>query len=381
MKIAFVTDAIWPFTIGGSEVRNHEVAKRLVKKGHEVHIIGAKFWKGKRDIEIEGVKIHGLHNYARLYNPQGKRKLIDPLILSSKIFLYLLKDDFDLIDNASFVYFNCYTTKIVSLLKRVPLIFTWHQYFGDYLLEYFGKLKGAIAIILESTSAKLTKHNVAVSSYIKDELIRQGVHEKNIFVINNGADISLINSIKSKKKKYDLIFVGRLNYQKNLPLLVESVRLLSEEYPKIRVCIVGGGVEQKNIQRLVEKYGLNGNFHFTGELRDKKKVFEHMKSSRIFVLPSRLEGFPLTIVEANACGVPVVAARTKHNDISEYVRNGENGLVAGLNPVDFSDAIGKLLKDKKKVKFMSKRSILKAKEYDWDKIADRQEKYYQEVLK
>ena len=51
MKIAITTDAIYPFTLGGSEIRNHEVAKRLVKKGHEVHIYGAKLWKGKNIIK------------------------------------------------------------------------------------------------------------------------------------------------------------------------------------------------------------------------------------------------------------------------------------------------------------------------------------------
>ena len=50
MKIAITTDAIYPFTMGGSEIRNHEIAKRLIKKGHEVHIYGAKFWKGKNKI-------------------------------------------------------------------------------------------------------------------------------------------------------------------------------------------------------------------------------------------------------------------------------------------------------------------------------------------
>ena len=68
MKIAYTTNVIYPFTIGGSEIRNHEVAKRLVKKGHEVHVYGAKFWEGNKNIEIDGIKIHGLYKYSELYN-------------------------------------------------------------------------------------------------------------------------------------------------------------------------------------------------------------------------------------------------------------------------------------------------------------------------
>jgi len=381
MKIAIVTDAIYPFTLGGSEIRNHEIAKRLVKKGHEVHIYGAKLWKGKDIIEIDNVIIHGIHEYERLYDKNGKRKILDPVLLSIKLFFKLLKADYDLIDNASFAYFNCFSTKLVSAIKRKPLIFTWHQYFGDYLLGYFGKFKGAIAMSLERLSTKLTKNNLAVSNNVKSELIKRNIKENQIKVIYNGADTNLIKSIKAKNKKYDLIYVGRLNYQKNLTLLINAVNLLKKDFPKIKVCIIGGGNEDDNLKKLTENYKLKNNLDFLGEIKEKNKIFKLLKSSKIFVLPSLLEGFPLTIIEANASGIPVITTKTKYNNTSEYIKNNENGLIANPNPEDFSNAIKTLLNNKAKLKAMSKTSIKKAKPFDWDKIAQEQEEYYTDVIK
>src|SRR3989338_655168 len=238
MKIAITSDAIYPFTLGGSEIRNHEIAKRLVKKGHEVHIYGAKLWEGKSIIEKDGVILHGVSKYKRLYTRAGKRSVLKPLKLSINLFFQLLKERYDVIDNAAFTYFNCISTKLISIIKKTPLVFTWHQYFGDYLARYFGKFLGGTAKAIEKLSTKLTNFNLAVSNKVKKDLVKRGVENKNIEVIYNVVDINTANSLKNTKKRYDLIFVGRFNYQKNLKLLIESAAILKKKFPNIRVCFI-----------------------------------------------------------------------------------------------------------------------------------------------
>mgnify|MGYP003969280241 FL=1 len=362
MKIAITTDAIYPFTMGGSEIRNHEIAKRLIKKGHEVHIYGAKFWKGKNKIRIEGINIHGAHKYKSLYNKSGKRSKFQTLILAIKLFNEINKEKFDIIDNAAFTFFNNFTFKLSSIITKTPLVLTWHQYFGDYLLNYFGRIIGNITLILEYSSTKLTKYNLAVSNKIKNDLIKKGVPEKNIRVFYNGADINKINTLKIKKKEFDLIYVGRFNYQKNLKLLIKSLNILKDEFPNIRVCLIGDGEEKEKILNLIKKYNLEKNIKLTGNILDKDKVFTYLKSSKIFVLPSLLEGFPLTIIEANASGLPVITTKTEHNNTNEYIKNNVNGLLTTLEPEDFANKIKYLLKNKDKLNQMSKNSINKSKD-------------------
>jgi len=381
MRIAITTDAIYPFTLGGSEIRNYEIAKRLVKKGHEVHIYGGKFWKGSNKIRADNVTIVGVHYFKKgLYNQKGRRYLLDLIKLSLKFPFQLNKENYDLIDNASFNFFNCYSTKLASSINQTPLIFTWHQYFGNYLLGYFGRTKGTIAKILEYFSTKLTKNNLAVSNHVKSELIKRKIPENNIKVIYNGTDLKQINQIKSQKTKYDLIYVGRLNYQKNLELLINSINLIKKQTPNIKICIIGDGEEKNKLINLTKELSLTKNFEFKGEIKDKQKVFQLLKSSKIFVLPSRLEGFPLTIIEANAAGLPIITTRTKYNNTSEYITNNENGLLVNPNPEDFSKVIQTLLKNKNLRKKMSKQGLRKARDFDWDKIADEQEKYYKKII-
>ena len=380
MKIAIVSDAIYPFTLGGSEVRNHEIAKRLVKRGHEVWIIGGKFWKGKNNLKIDGVNILGVYNYPNLYSTEGKRRIIDAIGLSINLFFALLDKDYNLIDIAAFGYLNCFSAKILSLIKDKPLVFTWHQYFSSYFIGYFGFLKGNIARILERLSTKLSKNHIAVSEHVKSELVKRGIRKESVEVIYNGADIKLAERVKKQNKSYDLIYVGRLNYQKNLSLLVESINIAKDNLPGIKVCIIGGGAEKKRLLNLIKKYGLEKNFDFLGEIKDRKRIFSLMKSSKVFVLPSLLEGFPLTIVEANACGLPVITTKTEWNNTSEYISNGKNGIFAHPDKNDFSGKIVYLIKNEKIREKMAKIGKKRAENFDWDKIAEKAEEYYFRIL-
>jgi len=379
MKIAITTDVIYPFTIGGSEIRTHEVLKRLAKKGHEVHIYGAKLWEGKDTIKLDGINIHGLSKYGGLSRSSGKRLIMEPIILSIRIFLTLMKKNHDIIDNLSFVYFNCFATKLTSIFKRTPLVFTWQQYFGDYLIGFLGKRNGTIAKIIEKQTLRLTKYNIASSERVKKDLIKEGMKEKNIKVIYNGADIKTIKSTKISKKKYDLIFVGRLAYQKNLELLIKSVKLLKIEFPNIKVCIIGDGEKKEKLVSMTNKLNLSENIEFIGKIKYRKKVFQYMKSSKIFVLPSIFEGFPLTVVEANACGLPVITTNYKLNRTTDFIKG--NGLIAESTSEGLAKAIKYLLENKKERIKMGKKGIESAKKFDWDKIANEVEKYYKNIIK
>jgi len=380
MKIAITTDAIYPYTVGGSEIRIFEIGKRLVRKGHEVHIFGKKLWPDGADKEIEGVKIHGFGRYSGLYNNSGKRKTFDQLKLSISIFGALAKEKFDIIDNQSFVYPSCFLTKIISVIKKEPLVFTWHQYFGKYLINYFGPIKGCAAMALERLSLGLTDKNIAVSTHVKSELVRRGLNENKIRVIYNGADIELAKNIGEREKIYDLIFVGRLNYQKNLPLLVKMTDILKSDFPEIKVCIIGDGGEQEKIKKLVKESGLENNFSFLGRIDDRKTIFTALKSSKIFILPSLLEGFPLVIVEANACGLPVVATNTEYSNVKEYIKDRQNGLITSPFAKDMAEAAYSLLRDKPLYEKMSAKSQEMSESFDWDRLADQKEKYYLESI-
>jgi len=378
LKIAIVYDMIYPFNIGGAELRNYETAIRLAKN-HEVHLFGVKLWKGKQIIKKDGVIIHGVCRYNNLYNFKGTRTILEPIKFAIKLFKPLKKEKFDIIYTSTFPYFHCFTCKIISILRRTPLIFTWHQHWGNYWYNYLGFFQGFFGKNIEKIVKSFTNYHIAVSQTTKKDLIKARINKKNIFVSYGGVDFKKIESVKTKTKKYDVVFVGRLNHQKNVKLLIESVGLLKKEFPKIKTCIIGDGPDKQKLFHLTKELNLRNNIDFLGFLKDIKDVYRYMKLSKIFALPSLLEGFGIVVIEANACGLPVIVVNNKWNASKELIDN--NGLISENNPEDFAFAIKKLLKDNKLRKKMSINSIKKSKRFDWDIISKELEDYYKSILK
>ena len=381
MKIAIIADVLFPFSIGGSEIRNHEIAKRLVENGHNVHMFGMKYWEGPDIFVYEGVALHGICSNRKIYNSRGKRKAMSAIFLSFRLFKVLMKENFDILDVASFIFTNCYVTKIITLIKREKLVFTWHQYLGTYLFGYFGKINGLAAFLLEYFSIKLANKNIVVSQHVQEELLKRGIQKNNTILIESGSDIGLIHSIPMKEKIYDLIFVGRLTYQKNLTLLINAVALAKKDYPNIKVCVIGDGDQYIDLCTQIKNKGLIKNFDFKGRENHRKKIFLLMKQSKIFILTSLLEGLPLTEIEANACGIPILTTKTKWNDIEFFLKkNGESGVAVSADAALIAKNIVNLLGDKKRLDVLGKNGLRKTEEYDWDNIAQKTEKFYMKTL-
>jgi L-malate glycosyltransferase len=123
---------------------------------------------------------------------------------------------------------------------------------------------------------------------------------------------------------------------------------------------------------------LNDNIRFLGFLEDSCDVTGHMKASRVFVLPSTREGFGMVVLEANACGLPVITIEHPHNAAGELIKNGYNGYTCQLNAEDISSRIVTLLSKGKKE--TSTRCIEYSRQYDWKNIIDRVEEFYSGII-
>ncbi|WP_269849775.1 glycosyltransferase family 4 protein [Methanosarcina horonobensis] len=169
MKIAFVYDAVYPWIKGGAEVRIHELGKRLSLQGHEVHLFGIKWWEGEDVFQYEGMTLHGVCKARNLY-VNGRRSISEALVFAVRLFPALMRERFDIIDVSVFPYFSCFTVKAISILKKAPAVFTWHEVWGDYWYEYLGKRQGFFGIVIETAVAKISKNNIAVSDWTKRRL-------------------------------------------------------------------------------------------------------------------------------------------------------------------------------------------------------------------
>jgi len=373
MKIAFVSDAIYPYNEGGKEKRLFEVTTRLAKKGHDINLYCMKWWEGSRNKTENGVHLHAICKYYSLY--LGKRRSIVQALMFGLACLKLIKEDFDIVDVDHMPHFPLFFTKLVCLLKRKIMIATWHEVWGkDYWQEYLG-LKGIFGCIVEKLSVFMPNEIISVSNHTTNKLKSNLKFKKKIYTIPNGNDFEKIQEIKSSRRKSDVIFAGRLLNNKNVDILIKSVQLIKEKIPKIKCLIIGDGPEKKNLEVLTQKLNLEKNIKFLGFLENHDDVYAIMKSSKVFVLPSTREGFGIVVIEANACGIPVITIDHKDNAARDLIEEGKNGFVCQLDENEIAKKIIRILKNNSSLE-MQKLCMDLAKKYDWDKIVDEIEGVY-----
>jgi len=197
---------------------------------------------------------------------------------------------------------------------------------------------------------------VTVSKGIEKKLNNQ-YNLKKTKTINNPIDLNSIN----KKLLY------RLSREKGFDILINAFAKLNLKN-KIKLIILGEGKERKNLEKLIDKLDLKKQVLLYGKVDNP---FIYMKYATFFVLSSRSEGFPIVIIEALACGTPVIATNCETGP-SEIIENGKNGLLVPVEDVEsLKMAMDKLFYDKElhiKLKTNTRRSV---KKYDIKNIAQK----------
>ena len=339
MKIALVNDAIYPYVMGGVEKRLHELACRLHRRGHDVHLYGLQWWDGEAILRSDGVTIHGVGKGRPLY-VRGRRSIPEAFTFSIDLLPRLLREEFDLIDCQAAPYIPCFSSKTASIIRRKPFIITWHEVWNHYWYEYLGRL-GYPGRMIERMAARLTSDNVAVSNSTQAGLSALGIYA-DVMVIPNGIDLERIRQISPAQVQSDVVYAGRLIKQKNVDVLIRAIGLIQVERPDIRCLIIGDGPEAPRLHTLVRELNLERQVIFTGSVEHHDDLIELLKSSRVFVLPSTREGFGIVVLEANAAGLPVVTVDLPMNAARDLI-NGSNGITCALSEVSIASGIRKML--------------------------------------
>ncbi len=218
---------------------------------------------------------------------------------------------------------------------------------------------------------------VAVSYGIKKNLTEEfKIPESKIKVIYNGIDLKHIESLASVSfqppfKKY-IIAVGRLEKQKNYPLLLKIFAKVSKEH-NIGLVILGEGKERKNLTILVRDLKLNGKVLMPGAVSNP---FVWLASGTVFVLCSKYEGFPNVLLEAMACKIPAVSTRCPTGP-EEIITDGQTGLLVENNNAEkLEEVILKLLNNPSLGEKLVKQAFEEVKRWDIKRIT----KEYESLL-
>lgn len=377
MKIAHVNMFYLP-AFGGVEQVICELARRQVKQGHEVHVFCCDSDKYKRikckEEIIEEIHIHRFPYWFRL----SLSTFIWPSLL------WKFKGDFDIVHTHVSGHAYIFFIGLLSKIKNFRHIHTTHcpwtdASFRPLILRPFLFLNN---LIFNKFSFSMADRIIAITPW-ELEILEKFTGKKKISVIPNGTDEIFYkkiknNSFKSSHKipeKKMVLFFGRLNPTKG----PEKLALAALEISKKRkdIAFVWVGPDEGKLTELKKLIKGQKNMYYFPAIRDKKKIAEMYQSADVYVLPSYREGLPLTLFEAMASGLPIVASPV--NGVPFEMKQPDNGFFSDYGDIEsLKNNIFSLLDNQALSREISQNNMKKSKNYLWDNIF---KKYMEEYKK
>ena len=375
MRIAFISNVIYPFITGGAEKRIHEIGTRLADKGHPVTIYGRHFWNGPAETTHEGMSLRAVAPETELY-ADDRRSITEALDFAARavrpLNKHLRRDEHDLVVASVFPYFPVLAAKLATVGTDTPLVTTWHEVWGDYWTEYLGHL-APFGKLTERVTAKTPQHPIAVSGITADRLAEIGPSRNKIRTIPNGIDVEQIQNAALPEQGYDVLFAGRLIEHKNVDQLLEAFDAVAADHDAT-LGIIGDGPERKRLEAKHRTLTHANRVKFLGFLDDYEDVLGHMRAADVFASPSTREGFGITYAEAMAAGCTVIGADHPDSAADEVIGD------AGFLTDPTVDALTKTLDGALRGGRPSSDPVKRAQRYDWDAVADQAETAYQSAI-
>ena len=347
MNILIMAPDYPPEVLAGLEVLTKDLAGHLAKK-HMVTVLTT----GKRKIEKRGnltvIRTQKIFKNRILYNIQET--------------LFFIKNSLKL--NPDIILGHMVTSAglaavIAGKLQRKPVIV---RISGAEIL-YPNLFKNIfLKPILKLADAIVTPN----SSMIED--VRKLVGGKKILYLPQGIDISNVSKhVRKLNKTPRIIYVGRLIPVKNLTMLIKVSKLL----PNYKFVIVGDGPEKDRLRKIAPD-----NVSFLG-LISQKEVIKEMKKSDVFVLTSISESFGRVLIEALACGLPIVAVNSQGP--KDIIKDGSNGYLINLNDAkDMADKVKLAIKNKNEIGSYNLRDVDR---FSWNQVLPQYESLHESLIR
>lgn len=339
---------------GGAEVYVQELAKRWALEGNKVTIFAGNDGKNSSHEMIDGIEIyrHGgtytVYFFAFIY------------------YMFKFANKYDVvIDSENGIPF------FTPLYVRKPVILLVHHVHQEIFRIFLHFPFNNIAAFLEGKLMPLLYQNkmlVTVSESSRREIIKLGFAKpENIGIISNGiADSARVLSRKTEHPSF--IYVGRLKEYKNIDVAIKAFARVLINYPEAKFSIVGSGESYPKLVNLAKRLHIDNAVRFYGKVSEQEKI-RLFGESWVAIQPSRIEGWGITVIEANAAGTPVIGSHV--NGLQDSIIDNKTGLLVEAGNVDkFSHAMKLLIQDQDLREHLSQEAFRWAGNFSWDKSAN-----------
>lgn len=175
-----------------------------------------------------------------------------------------------------------------------------------------------------------------------------------------------------------IVTTGRLNKQKNHPLLIRAFKRIAEEFPEYKLIIYGEGPERHNDEALISELGLQERVLLPGTIND---VPEKIYKASLYVLSSDFEGMPNALMEAMALGLPCISTDCPCGGPRELTTDGKDCLLVPVgNEESLADAMRKVLSDEKFAMELGKNAMSIRERLSLDKICKQWYEYFTQII-
>ncbi len=371
----FFYDGVYPDYLGGIEHRNYQLARALGARGHRVVLVGRA---ADATAPERGVTVHPIGSPHSLYARHGKRSKWQALRLAwhaARIDL----GDVDIVESASVPLLHLFPLSYRCRRAGIPLIVTWHEYWGTYWQEYMPR--GSLSLSLwrlsrsiERWAAKLGDRAIAVSRMTADRV--ESVRGEPIEIVANGIAAEDVRALGPRRGPTPgpLVYAGRLNEEKRIEILLKAAAILAKVIPGPILTIIGDGPMRDTLQQDIERLGLYGRVEMLGRLDTSTEVWTRMSRAKIAVHPGAREGFGLFALEAAALGLPVIYCASPESAVGEIIRHDKDGLEVPADPELLASAVSDLLDDPERYALMSVSAVDRAHGFDWNSAAEAMER-------
>jgi glycosyltransferase involved in cell wall biosynthesis len=363
----------WYPPSGGSQIVPFQLAEALAKAGHHVDYMAVAPGNSSRATEYAQALCISLEPGSLAF-PNG---LFFPLYQYLATFRSIKEYDIVHCDAHDAAFHALHKAILGGRTKLVSTIYT------SGIPRFLWQRRSLFELYL-FPSLRLADLVICPSDYSRDNVSQAyGVPLSKTRALHGGVNSSFLAETPRRggKAKFTLLFCGRLNGRrpfKTLDILLKAIPDILQGH-RVQLVIVGTGLRFEEYLVLARTLGIDEDVHFLGFV-DPSQMPAHYASADLFVLPSRMENFPLVLLEAMASGLPVVA--TAVGGVPEIVVDGETGLlVPPHQPEAFADAVNALLDDPERMRAMGAKGRERVKEhFTWAKVAERMARYFREIL-
>ncbi len=340
---------------GGAEVHLHEIFKRVAARGHQVTLLCSRFAGSASEETIDGIRVIrcGSRNTFNFHVP----------------FQYIFKlrrMRFDVIvDDLNKIPF------FTPLFVRRPLAGIIHHLFGKTIFSEVFFIPALYVAAAENLALPVYKHIplAVVSESTKKEMLSHGYREKNLFLVPNCVDHLQYRAMEVEKQSGPVIgYLGRLKKYKSVEDLLFAFSIVLKEFPTVRLQVIGEGDARRNLETIARETKVAPSVDFLGHVTHEEKI-QYLSQMKFVVNTSAKEGWGLTVIEANACGVPVIASDVP--GLRDSVLDERTGLLYEYANVEqLAQKMLLLLRDDVLCSRLASEAMRWAKSFDWERSAD-----------